>query len=239
LKNLYIIFFLLICSHYNYSQYAAPTDSTVIKLKAFFEQLYGADYNLINGRRFVNLYPTAEGYPYLGEDKFYRGIIVINNISYTNVEIKYDICNQKIILKYPHFSGNEDKIILNGEFIEEFEIDGRLFRKYTFPGTEPRFYQVVSQGNIYCLYHWKKELLKGLSGRSFFTYSPEKHLSYLVIDNKLYPFNSRQSFLKLLPLEYYKEIKMYLRSNKIWFRDASDIQIRQLMDFCNKLIRQK
>jgi hypothetical protein len=238
LKNLYLIFLLLIYHQYNYAQSAALTDSTIFKLKSFFDQLYGADYNLINGRRYVNLYPTAAGHPFLGEDKFYRGNIVINNISYTNVDIKYDICNQKIHLQYPYFSGNTDKIILVEEFIYGFEIDGRLFRKYTFPETGPRFYQVVSQGNIYCLYHWKKELLKGLSGQSFFTYSPEKHLSYLVIDNKLSPFNRRQSFLKLLPRKYNKDIKLYLRSNQIWIRDASDIQIRHLMDYCNLLISQ-
>jgi hypothetical protein len=236
---LYLIFLLLLYPHYNYAQSAAPNDSTILKLKVFLEQLYGADYNLINGRRYVNLYPTAEGHPYFGEDKFYRGYIVINNISYTNVEIKYDICNQKIILQYPHFSGNKDIIILNGEFIEEFEINGRSFRKYTFPGTGPRFYQIISPGNLSCLYHWEKQLLKGLSVETYFKYSPEKRLSYLVIDNKLCPFNSRKSFLKLLPQEHNTEIKIYLRSYKIWIRNASDFQIRQLMDYCNELIRQE
>ncbi len=235
---LQVILLILLCLKSNFAQSTRMNDSIILNWKLYFNQLYGTDYNLINGTRYVNLYPTAEGHPFLGEDDFYRGNIVINNISYSNVEIKYDICNQKIILQYPYFSGNKDKIVLNEEFIEEFETYGRLFRKYLFPETGSRFYQVVSEGNIYCLYRWKKDLLKGSSTQSFYKYSPEKHFSYLVIDNELCSFNGRKSFLELFPGEYHKEILLFLRSNKIWLRDASDMQMRQLMDFCNKLIRQ-
>jgi hypothetical protein len=235
---LHLILLIQLNLHSILAQSTRTKDSTVLKWKSYFEQFYGADYNLINGTRYVNLYITAEGHPFLGEDSFYRGNIVINNKTYVDAEIRYDICNQKIILQYPYFSGNKDKIVLNEEFIGEFETDGRLFRKYSFPGIGPRFYQVVSQGNIYCLYHWKKDLIKGSSVQSFYKYSPEKHLSYLVIDNKLCPFNGRISFLKLLPGEYNKKIIQFLRSNKIWIRDASDMQIRQIMDYCNELINQ-
>jgi hypothetical protein len=207
-------------------------------LKSFVDQLYGADYQLINGIRYIHLYPSAEGHPFLGEDRFYPGKLVINNIIYTDVEIKYDICNQKIILQYPHFSGNTDKIILNNEFIDEFEIDGRLFRKYAFTDVVPRFYQVVAPGDIDCIYYWNKELLKGISGNSFFSYSPEIKISYLVIDHKLYPFRGKRSFVKLFPSKYHKEIISFLKSNNIWFRDANDTNIQHLLVYCNKLVQE-
>jgi hypothetical protein len=237
-RILHIISLIFLCLQSNFAQSTRMNDSTILESKLYFEQLYGADYNLINGTRYVNLYPSAEGHPFLGEDKFYRGNIIINNISYSDVEIKYDICDQNIILQYPYFTGNKDKIILNEEFIEEFEADGRIFRKYFFPETGSHFYQVVSQGNIYCLYRWEKYLLKGSSALSFYKYSPEKHFSYLVIDNRICSFTGRKSFLKLFPGEYHKKILLFLRSNKIWIRDASDMQIRQLMNFCNELISQ-
>lgn len=237
LKKLFLIFLLLLNLQYNYCQSATLTDSTISKLKSFVNQLYGADYQLINGIRYINLYPSADGHPYIGEDRFYRAKLGINKRIYNNVEIKYDICNQKVILQYPHFSGNTDKIILNNEFIDEFEIDGRLFRKYTFNDVVPRFCQVVAQGNIDCIYYWNKELLKGLSASSFFTYSPEIKTSYLVIDHKLYPFRGRKSFVKLFPSKYHKEIISFLKSNNIWFRDANDTSIQHLMVYCNKLVQ--
>jgi hypothetical protein len=234
-RNIFIFLDLFILQ-YNYAQSTGKNDSNVLKLKSYFNQFYGADYNLINGIRYVNLYPSAEGHPFLGEDSFYKGNIIINNLIYRDMEIKYDICNQEIILQYPYFTGNPDKIILIKEFIDEFEMDDRLFRKYTFPETGPRFYQVVSRGNIYCLYFWKKDLVKGSSVQIFYKYSPERKVSYLVIDNKLCSFSSRKSFIKLFPSQYHKEIIQYLKSNKMWIRNDTEIKIRQLMDFCNEII---
>jgi hypothetical protein len=236
-RKLFLIYLILFNLQNNYAQPSGNTDPDFLKWKSYFNQLYGADYNLMNGIRYINIYPSAEGHPFLGEDRFYQGNVVINNQLFRDVEIKYDICNQEIILQYQHFSGGTDKIILVKEFIDEFVMDGKLFRKYNFPETVPGFYQVVSQSNIYCLYYWEKDLLKGSSVQSFYKYSPERKLSYLVIDNKLRSFKGRRSFVKLFPPEYHKDIMQFLKSNKIWIRDADEIKIRQLMAHCNKLIQ--
>ena len=236
-RNLVLIYLLLYNLQNNYTQPSGNIDPDFLKWKSYFNQFYGADYNLMNGIRYINIYPSAEGHPFLGEDRFYQGNVVINNQLYRDVEIKYDIYNQKILLQYPYFSGSTDKIVLVGEFLDEFVMDGRLFRKYTFPENVPRFYQVVSKGNIYCLYYWKKDLLKGSSVQSFFKYSPERKLSYLVIDDKLRSFKGRSSFVKLFPSEFHKEIIQFLKSNKISIRDSDEIKIRQLMTHCNELIQ--
>lgn len=214
-------------------------DSAVLSWKSYFEQLYGTDYNLLNGTRYVNLYPTANGHPFLGDDVFFKGNIVISGKVYRDVDIKYDISSQEIILQYPHFSGNTDKIILNREFIDEFILDGKLFRKFRFPDTEPGFYQVVARGEISCLYYWKKDLLKGISSQNFFTYSPEQKKSYLLIDKKIISFRGRRSFIKAFPELYHKEILSFIKSNKIDFRNAADAEIRSLMVYCNQLMQNK
>jgi hypothetical protein len=236
--SLSFIYLLLINLQSFNAQSTDLGDSTFLKWKLFFNQSYGTDYNLVNGIRYLNLYPSAEGHPFLGEDRFYNGKLVVNNKVYQDVEIKYDIYNQEIILQYPYFSGSTDKIVLVEEFIDEFEMDGKLFRKYTFPETAPRFYQVVFQGNISCLYYWKKDLLKGSSAQSFYKYAPEKKIPYLVIDEKLCFFRGRKSFVELLPSKYQKEIRLYLRSNNIWLRDANELTIQQLLNHCNKLVQE-
>ena len=238
MRSLWFIYLVFINLQSFYAQSTDIVDSTFLKWKLFFNQSYGADYNLVNGIRYLNLYPTAEGHPFLGEDRFYKGTIVINKKVYQDVELKYDICNQEIILQYSYFEGSTDNIILTGEFVEEFELEGRLFRKYAFPETVPRFYQVVDKGNINCLYYWKKDLLKGSSVHTFYKYSPEKKVSYLLIDDKLNPFKGRKSFVELFPSKYQKEIRLYLRSNNIWIRDANELTIQQLLIHCNKLVQE-
>jgi len=214
--------------------------STVEKCKLHYDQLYGADYNLINGIKYLNLYPFSKGHPFLDDDKFYKGNLMINNELYQGVEIKYDIHNQQVILQYHHFSGSLDRIILIKEFINEFEINGKLFRQYSFPGTNPRFYQVVTHGEIYCLYYWTKELkLSGNSSDNLYKYMPEKKESYLVINQQPFLFRGRISFLKLLPEAIREEIKQFMKSNKIRLISANEYQIQQLLLYCNELIRSK
>jgi hypothetical protein len=236
-RHLCFAFLILSNLQFIYAQLTGTTDSTVLNWKSFFNQSYGTDYNLVNGIRYINKYPSAEGHPFLGEDRFYRGKLVINNQIYPDMELKYDLCNQEIILQYPYFTGSTDKIILIKDFIDEFELDGKLFRKYTFPETAPRFYQVVTQGDIYCLYFWQKDLLKGSTVEYFYKYSPEKKVSYLVIDHRLFPFKGRKSFVNLFPAIYHAEILLYIKSNNIRLKDPDEIKIRQLLAYCNELVK--
>ena len=124
---------------------------------------------------------------------------------YQDIYLKYDIYNQDMILQYSPFAGGTDQIYLKNEFIHEFKIDGKLFRKYSFPETGTRFYQVVTSGKTYCLYYWKKEL--NFSTLSSYNFSPQKKESYIVKNSILYRFKSKKQFRKLFPVQHQKEIK--------------------------------
>jgi hypothetical protein len=212
-------------------------DTTISKWKQFYIQSYGADYNLITGTKYLNLHPSAEGHPFFGEDCFYQGWLMVNHLAYENVSLKYDLCRQQVILQYRHYSGSTESIILNERYISEFEITGRLFRKYFFPGIEPGFYQVLSQDSISCLCYWKKDLVQDHSSGVLYRYLPEKKQDYLLMDQKIYPFRSRGSFVRLFPETCQKEIRHYIRSWEIWFGLANEKQIQQLMVYCNEVIR--
>jgi len=237
-----IVLTLWVISYIQLPVIAQQTDhiplSTIKKWKLYYDQLYGADYSLVNGTKYLNLYPFSNGHPFLGEDQFYTGNLMINNQLYQGVEIKYDVHNQQVILQYHHFSGSLDRIILIKEFINEFEINGKLFRQYNFSETNPCFYQVVTHGEIYCLYYWTKEMkLSGSSSDNLYKYMPEKKESFLVINQQLYAFKDRRSFLKLLPEENREEIKQFMKSNKIWLINAGVYQLQQLLSYCNELIQ--
>jgi len=208
-------------------------DSTLYRWKNYFDLSYGPDYNLINGVKYLYLYSDIEGHPFFGEDQFYKGSLVIANREYQDVYLKYEIYNQNIILQYSPFSGGTDQILLKNEDIHEFKIDGKLFRKYSFSETGTRFYQVVTSGKTYCLYYWEKIL--NYSTLSAFNFSNQKKESFLVKNGKPYSFRNRRKFRKLFPVQYQKEIKQFIRKNKIRLKNESDSNIRHLLEFCNQL----
>ena len=81
----------------------------------YFDRVYGVDYNLVNGIRYLYPYARAHGHPFLGENRFYTGYAVINGHYYQDLLFKYDICNQQIILNHTFLSGGTEQIIINYE----------------------------------------------------------------------------------------------------------------------------
>jgi len=209
-------------------------DSTIYRWKNWFDLSYGPDYNLINGIKYIYLYSNIEGHPFFRENKFSTGSLMIASRKYQDVYLKYEIYNQEIILQYSPFSGGTNQILLKNEDIHEFEIDGKLFRKYSFPETRTRFYQVVTSGKIYCLYYWEKEM--NYSTLSAFSFSNQKKVSFLIKNGIPYRFRNVRNFRKLFPEQHKKEIKKFFRKNKTWLRNKTDDEMRYLLEFCNQLI---
>ncbi len=163
--------------------------------------------------------------------------LVIADREYQDVYLKYDLYNQNMILQYSPFTGGTNQILLKNEFIHEFKIDGKLFRKYSFSETGTRFYQVVTSGKIYCLYYWGKKL--NYSTLSLYNFSPQKKESYIVMNSKPYRFKRKKQFRKLFPVQHQKEIKQFIRNNKIRLKNESDDNMRRLLEFCNQLTENK
>ena len=208
-------------------------DSTIYRWKNYFDLSYGPDYNLINGIKYLYLYSDIEGHPFLGENRFYIGSLVIADREYRDVYLKYDLYNQNMILQFNPFSGGTDQILLKNEDIHEFKIDGKLFRKYSFPEISTRFYQVVTSGKIYCLYYWEKIL--NYSTLSSYYFTTQKKVSYIVKNGKPYRFKSKKQFRKLFPVQHQKEIKQFIRSNKFGLKNETDGNMRRLLEFGNQL----
>jgi len=233
----YLKYFILlsVCFYSGTAKTQAQTacDSTIYNWKKYFDQSYGPDYNLINGIKYLYLYSDIEGHPFFGENQFYAGSLIMANREYQDVYLKYDLFNQDMILQYSPFIGGTNQILLQNEFIHEFKIYDKLFRKYSFPETGARFYQVVTSGKIYCLYYWEKIL--DYSTLSLYNFSSPKKISYILKNGKPYRFKSKKQFRKLFPVQHQKEIKQYFRNNRIRLKNEPDGNMGRLLEFCNQL----
>ena len=215
--------------------YAQTINSEVIdQFDTYFKKTIGLDQNLINGYQFIVQNPNSEGHPYFNEDKFFQGRIIVNNIEYTDVFLKYDIYSQRIILKYKYSFGGENQIILHNETISEFEIDEKLFRRIYYPETGIQFFQIVADNDLLYLLQWKKQLDYSPLD-SYYKYSDHKKKSYLVINNRLLRFYGNWSFIKLFPKSQQTLIKQYIKKNKIKLNKATDRTIANLIRFCGEL----
>jgi hypothetical protein len=229
------ILFLLLCATIS-TQAQEISYSMISEYNQLFNKVIGLDENLINGHQYFDEYPKAKGHAFLDNNEFISGNLVINNKTYADVEIKYDILNQDVILRYKNSFGSMNQIVLQKNFITEFEIDDKQFKKLYFEETGTQFFQVVSSKEIKCIYFWEKTLtISSSSLKSYYDYSDQRKKTYLVINDTLKQYKGKRLFIRLFPEEQKSLIKKYIKKHKINFRDASDKSIKELIEFCESL----
>jgi hypothetical protein len=215
------------------AQVSSESEKGFYELKEYFDSLNGPDYNLLNGRQYELPY-SGTSHPYFNTDRYRPGNLILNGEAYDSVTINYDIADQQVILQVPGSgSGQGIRIVLNRELIDHFKIDGLTFRKMFFPETGSSFFQVICTGDISCFLLWEKKLNRSTySGNTSYKYSKQSREIYLQREGRLYVVGSRSSFTGIFDEAYRKEIKKFLRREKIRFRNASDEKLRDLINFC-------
>ena len=114
-----------------------------LKAIQFFESSSDPDQDLINGRLLMPNRIKTYGHPYLGEDKFLTGEIIVNNRHFKDVELKYDILEQHVITEFSNNGMAKRPIILNNEFIQCFTINNKHFIHAEFPEIGKRYLQEI------------------------------------------------------------------------------------------------
>ena len=241
-EKLPTIFRMLICVFSFLSAtlplHSQPGDENKItELNYYFVERYGPDQNLINGALYINLHRQATGHKFLGEDVFTTGRVVLDNREYNDLRLKYDLYNQEVILQYDFLKGGTKEIILNSLRIQEFELEGRVFRRIHFPETGALFFQVIAEGDIGCYHHYLKEIIPKVSGEhSLLEFSQTKRKSFIARYSELHKFKGSRSFTRIFP-EYRSQLQKYFRQNKIRIRKATDAEMKGVIQYCHNLLR--
>ena len=235
LHFLAFVFFILLSSTVDSQD---PDAASVKELNNSFHKAYGPDQNLVCGLRYIPDHMPYEGHKFFREDTFVRGKLFLEKGIYPGVFLKYDLFGQQLILKVFDNGDNYDEIIVTDSRLKGFELEGRTFRKLYFPETDTLIFQVIGQGDPVCLYHWEKEFIQNpLDHDHFFKFSEMMRKSYVVTNSSLHRFKGARSFSKSFP-DYREQIMQYIRREKISISKAEDAEIRGLINYCSKLLKE-
>lgn len=209
------------------------------ELYRFVLDKYGFDQVLANGVVYKDMYWKKEGHQFLGEDRPYAGNLVFRGKEYKGLEMKYDICNQQIIVFVKH-NYLQVGIVPPDDFISTFSLEDKSFSKYDFSG-EPLYYQVVFDSDkAKCLYHWSKQALETASGGNYkyyhYEFTDSKRKSYLYLNGSFELYRNNRSFRDLFPQDIKTRIWQYLKANHINVLKSSDEKMTELMTYCNSLL---
>lgn len=198
---------------------------------------YGFDQVLTNGICYEDYYRGKVGHPFLLDDQFHKGRLIFRNREYSEVNIKYDIYKQQVIL-YIEQNNSKNLIIPPNDFISAFNLENMCFIKYTCDKTTAYYQVVYDSEKLKCLYSWYKLRFdsdhKNNYNSSKFTDSKRK--CFMVVNNVSKSYKNNKSFTKLFPQIIQVPIKEFLRNNSITVRKISDADLREVLIYCETLM---
>ncbi len=195
---------------------------------------------LNNGAYYENPYYNAIGHPFLNDGEFWDGAVVFRNSTFDNVRLKYDIFHQQLLIN-PDPDDPMLMILLANDFVSAFWIGEACFRKSSLEGADNTFFQVLLEEEHIILYRaWSKMRYKDFDEgeNMIYRFSERKEKTMIEVHGKLEEFGNNSSFLSMFSDGEKRQIKAYLKSNRIKVKKSSDEGIKELVRYCESILVQ-
>jgi hypothetical protein len=234
-KQVYCFFIALLIL--SYTGMAQPK-AILQQLKDTTNKVYGSSDLLNLGELYVAEHVFANGHPYFITNDYTLASVTIHNNTFEKIKARYNIERDQLIIRVNVDSGVYVPMVTKEDWIHSFKINEHYFVSINElqPSTEVKGYcEEVYKGKKMFFIKYKKKFIDNytdLSPEGFFSVVK---ISKYVYDNKTFiPVNSRREFLELFSI-HKKEIKKFMRKNKIRYAHASSAQLSALMHYCDGL----
>jgi hypothetical protein len=213
----FLVFFTILLFITDLYGNSLPADNTIIDEVAGTDTIPDKQL-LYNGRIWRNRYSKIVGDEYLFTNEWLDGSVNINDITFKNLPLRYDILNDELITLF-----NRNTIIqLNKELIKGFTISREnkslIFENFGTGHSNPilGFGQVLYKGKI-CLILKERKLIQELAVQNRYDQFYEVNTLYILKDGIFHKINGKKDMLNVLS-DKEAQIKNYLRENKIKIR---------------------
>ncbi len=191
---------------------------------------------LINGNVYYESNPFAKGSPYLYND-FVKANIYTCNQTFADIFINYDILDQKLVVLHSSSDGKKIPIEISQIMVDSFKVNDYVFcntLKSVFPMTNP-YVLVLNHGEVRMAISYKKDFIKSFSqNNEYGLISERKQSIYLMEPDRVTEIRSLKSFRKVYQSNW-KQIKQYIKDNKLKLRKSTNSELAGLMKYCNSL----
>ena len=212
-----------------------PVDS----LRMDYNQMYGLDMLLYNGKKYFSEINPVQGHPFWGSTNDFKGDIYLNGKVFRNCRLKYNLVTQQFILSYTDSKTKEEHhpIILVGAFIDSIRTDHILFVRNQYPEIPQAYVQEIYSRKVSCFLSLYKEVFEKIKDYDIRkAISEEKKEYFIKVPSGVYPFQNTRTFLKIFPKQQQKSIKKYISSNKLSLKNIDDWNLKKLVIYCEKVL---
>jgi hypothetical protein len=220
-----------------------------ISLYTKFDSVIGKkNLEINNGPRQINYYRTLDkSHSYYSTDNFTLGDVFYNKQHYYDIELKYDVNNDQLVIK-PMDEYNYLGIILSKEKTASFTINKRKFVNLNYDNTSlPQYmngyYEEIIIGNTLILYIKNQKTRKKIIDNNRITDVAEqvtydeftdKNTYYIKYNNIYYTINSKKEISIIFP-EKKKEIKEYYSKNSELEQSNKELFLENILKYITTL----
>ncbi len=213
------------------------------KYYIWFDQIIGQENtSLLNGKTFSYKYRTGNGnHNYFRHDGFLKGSIYYKEQAYFDIDLKYDIHNDEIIVNLKGSFGY-NMFIPNKEFVKGFQIYDRDFVKLNLNSNGLKlkgFYEVSYKGlriNLYTKhYKSRREYVHQNTVLSKFS---EKNKNIVHFEDAYYLVEGKKDIQKVFP-NLKDKINLVYKQNKSLRKSDPENFIKDLMKKIDDILGNK
>lgn len=216
----------------------------ILQLFSFsaFSQLIDRKSNdLLYGKIYKERRSTIKGHPFLINDKLHLANVFYKNMNYKNLYIKYDLFNQQIIY-YQEINPNMPRfILLNTDYLEGFELINastkfhytNSFSHINGLNSNIKYYHLIYDGTIKYI-KGSIKIIDELAVNNRYDEYREEVYYYIILNDTAYRIKSKRDFLNLFKNNK-KELKKFIKTNKLKIKVWSHADIIKLLMFCESV----
>ncbi|MHA4807137.1 hypothetical protein ACX0G9_03475 [Flavitalea flava] len=211
------------------SQGFRSQDSTVQQAKEYALTIYhnflGEQSSVYNGIANISYDPATRGHAYFQIDSLVEGTIIYEGIQYRDMPLMYDlVLDQPILL-------NEGGYLIGliNRNVREFFLMG-----HHFINTGSGYIDLMSQGRLTLKAKRTKKIEESIEGMTLIHTIVPKDYFYVVKDSVTTEISNQRSLLALMA-DKKKEVKQFIRANKIKFRKDRENAIVSITGYYNQL----
>jgi len=210
----------------------------IFEIIAQVNNVYGVNDELVNGIVYPIPDSKIKGNPFL-LDAWAPTALYINNNTFHNFYVNYDLIIDNIVLKIELANGIERLIDLNKFQIDSFRLANGFFINSLVLNKDkpsPTFLERIYKGDYSLYMKYEKVFIRKYNNTSpFGKYSSVRKDIYLFYNNELYNVTRKSTFLSHFEKSKQSDIKKFMKRNHIRYRKALKSDLMELMKYCDIL----
>lgn len=195
---------------------------------------------LFNGRLWKNQFSGIEGHQFLLSPHFLPGVVTIDNQTFENVSLRYDIYNDELLIQ----KDANTIIRTNRELISSFDInfndeDLHFVNFDVAPGEILKgYYHLFYDSGIKIYIRYSKEILSESITNGLPRFNQINKI-FILEKGRYYKLDNKRSFLNLLDNEdEQKMIKKFIRTNYIRVTRKDPSSFRRVIEYYESIVSQ-